>query len=244
MQAQFLIRYLEDEQLICFSEGYASRSTVAFIASRSELDDIEKSQPLLFEMASALLRTYGGILTEPAYISEKQLARIVRLPETAIIDSLKQLHRYRIIEYRPGTDQAMVTLLKNRMYRDDLRFDTRTLMFRKEQDEKRMKAILSYAETSDCRSVFIGHYFGDDNQQPCGVCDRCLTRLANKTTIQDSFFYKQFESALAHGQKLAVRDLLQAIPAERQQQGLSYLNWLEAEGKIGRDEQQRLHWIA
>ena len=243
MQAQLLIRYLEDEQLICFSEGYAARSTVVFTANRAALDDFEKSQPMLFEMASALLRTYGGILTEPAYISEKQLARVVRLPETAITNSLKQLHRYRIIEYRPGTDQATITLLKNRMYRDDLRFDTQALLFRKEQDELRMKAMLSYVETDTCRSVFIGHYFGDDNQQVCGVCDRCLARPSHNTAIQDSFFYKQFESALAHGEKMAVRDLLQVIPAEHQRQGLTYLNWLEAEGKIGRDEQQQLHWI-
>jgi hypothetical protein len=92
--------------------------------------------------------------------------------------------------------------------------------------------------------VAIGHYFGDDHQQDCGVCDRCLSRLSQKTTIQDSFFHGRFKSALGQGEKISVRDLLQVIPAEHQQQGLSYLNWLEAEGKIGRDEQQRIHWIA
>ena len=39
-----------------------------------------------------------------------------------------------------------------------------------------------YAETEECREVFIRKYFGDMEAQPCGHCDNCLG--VHKTEVQ------------------------------------------------------------
>ena len=39
----------------------------------------------------------------------------------------------------------------------------------------KLEQMLSYATTSGCRSAFIRRYFGDPDEEDCGICDNCRT---------------------------------------------------------------------
>lgn len=41
------------------------------------------------------------------------------------------------------------------------------------EGERRLRLIVDYAHSKECRSVFIRHYFGEDYPPRCGTCDRC-----------------------------------------------------------------------
>jgi superfamily II DNA helicase RecQ len=41
------------------------------------------------------------------------------------------------------------------------------------QDARRLDALAEYAKATDCRASFLRQYFGEDNGQPCGLCDVC-----------------------------------------------------------------------
>jgi ATP-dependent DNA helicase RecQ len=47
------------------------------------------------------------------------------------------------------------------------------------QDERRLRAIQEYAETEECRSVFLRRWFGEDDPPTCGNCDRCRETSAS-----------------------------------------------------------------
>jgi ATP-dependent DNA helicase RecQ len=49
---------------------------------------------------------------------------------------------------------------------------TKLKIFRYEGD-RRLRLIADYANTEECRSVFIRRYFGEDYPPRCGTCDRC-----------------------------------------------------------------------
>ncbi|HVL36382.1 MAG TPA: RecQ family ATP-dependent DNA helicase [Burkholderiales bacterium] len=40
-------------------------------------------------------------------------------------------------------------------------------------DERHLGAVREYAQTPECRSVFLRRYFGEEDPPRCGVCDRC-----------------------------------------------------------------------
>ncbi|HEY8519843.1 MAG TPA: RecQ family ATP-dependent DNA helicase [Gammaproteobacteria bacterium] len=40
-------------------------------------------------------------------------------------------------------------------------------------DERRLAAVRDYAESRECRSVFLRRYFGEQDPPRCGTCDRC-----------------------------------------------------------------------
>jgi ATP-dependent DNA helicase RecQ len=44
---------------------------------------------------------------------------------------------------------------------------------RRIQDARHLQAIAAYAETEECRSVFIRRYFGEIRPPSCGSCDNC-----------------------------------------------------------------------
>jgi ATP-dependent DNA helicase RecQ len=41
------------------------------------------------------------------------------------------------------------------------------------QDARRLDALAEYAASTDCRAGFLRRYFGEDEGEPCGLCDVC-----------------------------------------------------------------------
>jgi superfamily II DNA helicase RecQ len=52
----------------------------------------------------------------------------------------------------------------------DLVAKVKTFLF---EGERKLKTVASYANTEECRSVFIRRYFGEELPPRCGTCDRC-----------------------------------------------------------------------
>jgi len=48
------------------------------------------------------------------------------------------------------------------------------------EDARRLRAVTEYAEESECRSVAVRRYFGDEDAQPCGRCDLCRARRTRR----------------------------------------------------------------
>jgi ATP-dependent DNA helicase RecQ len=46
------------------------------------------------------------------------------------------------------------------------------------EGERRLRLIADYANSKECRSVFIRRYFGEEYPPRCGTCDRCRTDRA------------------------------------------------------------------
>jgi|SRR5581483_3136566 len=41
------------------------------------------------------------------------------------------------------------------------------------EGERRLRLVSDYAQSTECRSVFLRRYFGEDDPPRCGTCDRC-----------------------------------------------------------------------
>lgn len=41
------------------------------------------------------------------------------------------------------------------------------------EGERRLQAVADYAQSEDCRGVFLRRYFGEEHPPRCGTCDRC-----------------------------------------------------------------------
>jgi ATP-dependent DNA helicase RecQ len=169
------LKILEQEELLYFNEQVFIQSRVQVIASRQRLIDFENEQPELEILLKHLLRSYEGILDHQVNINEKSVSFVLKKPVEVIIEHLNKLHNYHIIDYAPKKEKPQVYLYQNRVKSDDLKIDTRKYNKRKKQYEERLKAMQEYVESAtDCRSVMIGKYFGDEELQPCGICDNCV----------------------------------------------------------------------
>jgi ATP-dependent DNA helicase RecQ len=44
------------------------------------------------------------------------------------------------------------------------------------QDAHRLDLVASYAQSQECRALFLRRYFGEEEGRACGLCDVCLAR--------------------------------------------------------------------
>ncbi|HYD48938.1 MAG TPA: RecQ family zinc-binding domain-containing protein, partial [Terriglobales bacterium] len=51
------------------------------------------------------------------------------------------------------------------------------------QDGRRLDTMAEYAATTECRSIFLERYFGEEDVAPCGLCDNCRRARSGKSEV-------------------------------------------------------------
>lgn len=168
------LQTLQAEGYCALNESVFIPPRVQFTCDRHWLETIETQHPDLEPLITTMLRHYEGIFSYPAIISELSLARLLRKDKEAIRTDLQKLHYYGIIRYEALKDQPQLLLLTERVKATNIRIDQAAFNKRKELARERLKQFQAYIRGTQCRSSFIGKYFGDENIHPCGICDNCL----------------------------------------------------------------------
>ena len=86
------------------------------------------------------------------------------------------LKRHGIVrEYRGGSWER----LRDRLTSVDLSADLTDYEQRRLQDRAKLRTMIGYCQSAQCRTRFILEYFGEtvDNSWCCGACDVCDDRL-------------------------------------------------------------------
>ncbi len=186
LQATYAIQSLSQEGFWSFSDNMFRQSTIVFLSNKNDLEDVQKTHPLLDPIIKGLLRSYEGIFDYPCTIYETLLSKFLKMPIQKVKDGLVQLHTIGVIDYKPTSDKPQLLLLQNRYFKDDLKLDYKNIAIRKEEAKKRILGITNYAKNELlCRSKIIANYFGDLNTKDCGVCDNCLNNISLNITAQE-----------------------------------------------------------
>ncbi|HEY0298102.1 MAG TPA: ATP-dependent DNA helicase RecQ [Arachidicoccus sp.] len=173
VQTIYCIKALEQSGFISFIENIFLPAKVNFTIDKESLYDFEKDYPQFEPMIKCLLRNYGGIFSYRVSIFEKQIARILRTTESAVLQQLHILQQHNVIDYLPQKETPQLFFLTNRASTQFLLFNHDAYLKRKKLFISRVEKMLQYIQTKTCRSVFIAEYFGDENTQRCGICDNC-----------------------------------------------------------------------
>lgn len=174
------LQALKQEEIITYVEKTFNPSSVQFISDRSRIEDFETQRKELEPIIKALLRTYGGVFDGPINISETQLAWILKRDIISIIEQLKALHQAGIITYYPKNDQPQICYLNDRVRTDELNINHENYLRRKKEYASRIMNMIDYINAENCRSVIIGHYFGDAEIVKCEICDNCVEKTLEK----------------------------------------------------------------
>lgn len=170
------LQILQSEGYCALNESVFLPPKIRFICDRAWLQEFQKLYPQYEEPVKSLLRNYEGLFTYSVSINESYLSRSWRMEREEVRRILSTLHQYGIINYEPMKDQPQFTLLCERVKAEYLRINMSVVDERKKLAVERTEKIKLYAESKECRSVIVGRYFGDDQIQPCGICDNCLAK--------------------------------------------------------------------
>lgn len=228
----YSLKALEQECLLAFNEQVFLPSKAEFKVNKNTLYDFEKANPHLEDSIKTLLRAYEGIFDQPASISEKMMAGLMKKDAEEVKKQLVQLHQSGIIAYEPQKDTPQLFLLHQRIKAEDVTINMIAYNQRKEQFQKRMKQMISYIEEAQCRSRIIGLYFGDNNIKVCGICDNCL-KQKDTTLTKDEFesIHHRITSILRQD-VMHTKELLLKLSDIKKEKAWKVLEFLQAENKI------------
>ncbi len=241
LQVTYSIQAMAQEELLSYNEIFFKPSIAEFTVSKNDLAEFEQQHPELEKILKGLLRTYEGIFDYPCTIYESLLAKFLKLPVTEIIGSLKKLHHYQIIKYEPVSEKPQIFLLKNRMYADDFKMDTKKIKQRKEHFEERVHAIIEFVNNKKlCRSKIIANYFGDNDVPDCKVCDNCINNKEAKLSLQ--MFEQLSDKILALVQKepIPLNTLIKTLKPAKETTVWKVIDYLLAEQLLISDSNKNI----
>jgi ATP-dependent DNA helicase RecQ len=170
-----VLRLLEHEGVLSFQQQVSLPPRVQFITGKDGLYEFEAGHPALQPLVHALLRGYEGILDQPVFIRERQLAHAIWANPHQLTTLLAQLAAFRIIKYEPPKDMPQLYFFRDRVAAEVLYIDPVRYRERKEAYADRIRAMVRYLGlTDECRSRYLAAYFGDRSAEDCGICDHCL----------------------------------------------------------------------
>ncbi len=221
---------LEQNGYMTLTEEMENPAKVMFCVSRDDLYKIRVDRIDLDHIIRTILRLYNGIFTEFRAIDERQIAAISGYTEEKVKELLKRMWQMRIIRYIPANSSPMLFFNEERLPTNDLYIAPETYHHRKELMKERFENMVSYSmQQTECRSVVIQRYFGDQEATPCGVCDICLEQRRRKkssqTNIADTIIH------LLGKESLTTREICREIKAEPELIA-SVIEQMQREGKI------------
>jgi ATP-dependent DNA helicase RecQ len=226
------IKALEQEGILAFNEQIFIPAKISFACTREELFAFENSHPNLENVIKYLLRSYEGIFDNEVSINEKLIARLTALPAEELAGQLKELKAFGIINYHPQKETPQIFLLQNRASAAHLTFHHETYLKRKQQYQLRIDAMEKYILLEhNCRSQYIGKYFGDLNMKKCGSCDICLQQKSlHLSTEEFGTICGKILEILNNA--IEVNNLLNQLNGIKKDKIWKVLDYLQEEGKV------------
>ena len=201
-----------------YTDEQDNASRILFTIRRDELYKLREMGTEAETLIQTILRSYTGVFTDYAYISEDTLAIRTGLTRQQIYNILVTLTKRRIVNYIPHKKTPYIIYTRERLELRYLHIPASVYEERKARYEARIKAMEEYVTSeSVCRSRMLLRYFGEKNEHNCKQCDVCLNRHETDCLPEDSFreMRKQILELLAR-KSLPPAGIANAIEAERE----------------------------
>lgn len=200
VQTDSALKILTRAGYLEYTDEQDNASRIMFTITKEELYRIREQSEDTEKLLRILLRSYTGLFTDYAYISEDNLSTRSGLSKQQIYETLLLLSRQHILHYIPAKKTPYIIYTRERQETERVYLSKEVYEDRKESYVQRINAMIEYAESENrCRSRMLLRYFGEKNEHNCGQCDVCL---------------QQHQSGLKSGEFESISQQLQALLKE------------------------------
>lgn len=216
-----------------YTDEQDNSSRILFTIRRDELYKLREMGKEAEALIQSILRSYTGVFTDYAYISEESLAIRTGLTRQQIYNILVTLTKRRIVDYIPRKKTPYIIYTRERLELRFLHIPPSVYEERKARYEARIKAMEEYVTTENvCRSRMLLRYFGEKNEHNCGQCDVCLSKRTTDNLSEKSYeeVKRQILELLSHS-PLTPAETADQIKAEKEDIG-QVIRYLLDEGEL------------
>jgi ATP-dependent DNA helicase RecQ len=238
------LKFIEREGFIILNEAIGNPSRILFNVRKDDLYRFQVENARYDPLIKMILRSYGGIFTEPAVINETELANRLSTSTDEIKKALNFLTQQEILTYLPRRDKPQLTFSSELIRAVDLKISPEHYFNRKKDAGKRLDSIIQYVTSSgNCRSKTLISYFGQSDIKRCGICDVCLNR--NRAGLSELDFNNivGIIKPLLRQQSLSMDALVEACRNINEEKVIRAITWLVDNEKIEISEGRIFKWI-
>ena len=203
-----------------YTDEQDNASRILFTIRRDELYKLREMGTEAEALIQTILRSYTGVFTDYAYISEATLSIRTGLTREQIYNILVTLTKRRIVDYIPHKKTPYIIYTRERQELRFLHIPPFVYEERKARYEARIKAMEEYVTSENvCRSRMLLRYFGEKNEHNCGQCDVCLSHRATDALTENSFDFEELKkkiSELLTQKPLTPVEIADKIEAEKE----------------------------
>ena len=175
--AYYAINYIETAGYWTLTETLQIPAKLQFIVNRDELYRIQLGNDDTDRFVKLLLRMYTGLFTEYVPIDVEKIAQAGRYAPAVVTEKLRALARRQVLQFIPAINAPMLCFNYERLDDKNLRLPKNEYDERLGRRSERLEALIDLVENDEeCRCLQMYRYFGQENGQPCGCCDVCLSR--------------------------------------------------------------------
>lgn len=203
-----------------YTDEQDNASRILFTIRRDELYKLREMGTEAEALIQTILRSYTGVFTDYAYISEATLSIRTGLTREQIYNILVTLTKRRIVDYIPHKKTPYIIYTCERQELRFVHIPPSVYEERKARYEARIKAMEEYVTSENvCRSRMLLRYFGEKNEHNCGQCDVCLSHRATDALTENSFDFEELKkkiSELLTQKPLTPIEIADKIEAEKE----------------------------
>ena len=203
-----------------YTDEQDNASRILFTIRRDELYKLREMGTEAEALIQTILRSYTGVFTDYAYISEATLSIRTGLTREQIYNILVTLTKRRIVDYIPHKKTSYIIYTRERQELRFVHIPPSVYEERKARYEARIKAMEEYVTSENvCRSRMLLRYFGEKNEHNCGQCDVCLSHRATDALTENSFDFEELKkkiSELLTQKPLTPVEIADKIEAEKE----------------------------
>lgn len=176
-QAYYAIKYIEREGHWTYVEDVDVNTRVKIIVDRTDLYDVEFSDPMMPTLLEALMRKREGIFSFPVPVDEEYFSDLLGIQVPGLRQLLYGLSVQKVIKYIPQDHSDVLFINHGRLERGNVALSPMRYDDLKAAFKRRMDAMEEYVrEDDECRSQYLLRYFGQEKSSPCGQCDVCRAK--------------------------------------------------------------------
>ena len=181
VQTDSALKILTRAGYLEYTDEQDNASRIIFTLRRDELYKLQEYDANTEKLINTILRSYTGLFTDYAYISEESLEIRTGLTRQQIYEILVMLTQRHILHYIPRKKTPYIIYKRERLEIERLFISKEIYEDRKNNYVQRINSMIEYATAKEkCRSRMLLNYFGEKNEHNCDQCDVCLEKRRNQ----------------------------------------------------------------
>ncbi|MDT0644034.1 ATP-dependent DNA helicase RecQ [Zunongwangia sp. F363] len=205
------LQMLDRCSIIRMSQQFQRKTEMQFIISDKQLSYYLRDNSASDKLVKAILRTYGGIFENKININLSAICKKANISEEKALEILKAMERDEVIDFTHSKHDASVTFLVPREDETSINPVATFIKLHKQNKKDKIESVLDYiSNNKTCRSLQLLKYFGENPENPCGICSVCLESNIPLDRTGMNTIYKEIE-ALLKNREMSSRELVEKI---------------------------------